>query len=326
MRKLLIYLAASAIVASCSANVKTKTGENTLIDRQDAELEDTVLSDGDGELASYFDGKDEKSRSYKKVAGLVWRYWNKHTDVYANDYNKMRPWHKKCEKELVRCFDSKHPGSTLSDYAKADSMLNDIEWIMDADSDMSTAGMINSLSVEISFNMYRIAAEYGQILSQDKGFADEIKAWKNLNDVMQDFCSGVVATQWFGGSGSGPAVMATKNGIYENRLEDLYRIRKDGQSSEVKASGDVASARSRLLRVVKETFSKVLTPADMKDDFMAAEIEQGYKDLYDEIKNAEARFEATLDKWLDTRNGYRSCTVKALEDMINMMSSTMNYE
>ena len=291
--------------------IDVKSGE----ENEDRPTTDSL--DNSDRLAFWFPHHDSLNSGLVSLAEVVWRL----DSAAANGNNKERDeWFAKCEKDLVRGFDSIHSGSTLSNYRKADSMLTEIEDFFKKDADLSTMGMIVNFDLQSSFLTYRISAESKQIMTYDPTI-DDSKNWDILQKAMTDFCVGVVLADWFGGSGAGPASIASRNSILEARYVDLKRIHKmclgeyPARITGTKEFGDHIDNRLtesivKFKKAVEQTSKSIGNPKEVKD-WLPEDRLNDYTNLYDKIQASKKPLIEALGKWLDSRDKTPKCAINA---------------
>lgn len=266
-----MLFAASLLIVACGnkrpwVSGEVQTGDSVRVSTgQTVVEEDENSTCGDEErLADRFPERDSINHRLVNVAEEIWHYGKGNDSIAAQAYNKeRRAWCKKCEHALVKCFNSDHPGSKLKPNEKADSMLDEIEAFFAEDEEYTTWGMIRSLDLQNSFLLYRITAKSMQIEERDKSFSTEIKAWEELQNGLERFCVGATQANWYGGSGIGPASLATYNSIYENRLNDLKRIYHQGRQDDGAPSGKLNMVGNKFRKAVEALAMSIKKPSEI---------------------------------------------------------------
>ena len=252
-------------------------------------------------LAFWFPRHDSLNHELVLLAEHLWKL----DSAAANgDINERNKWFRECETALIHGFDSIHPHSTVPNYVKADSMLSEIEAFFEEDADYSTMGMIVNFDLQNSFLIYRMTDETFQILEYEPLFRQEIEAWEYLHKAMNDFCLGIVNLDWFGGSGAGPASLATRNMIIQSRIDDMkniHRVYADDypmSATNIKHTIDVrlVKSKSEFVKAVEKVASAVSNVEESKD-YLPEDRLQDYKALYDKVQGAKSPLLQALNDW-----------------------------
>ena len=252
-------------------------------------------------LAFWFPRHDSLNHELVLLAEHLWKL----DSAAANgDINERNKWFRECETALIHGFDSIHPHSTVPNYVKADSMLSEIEAFFEEDADYSTMGMIVNFDLQNSFLIYRMTDETFQILEYEPLFRQEIEAWEYLHKAMNDFCLGIVNLDWFGGSGAGPASLATRNMIIQSRIDDMkniHRVYADDypmSATKIKHTIDVrlVKSKSEFVKAVEKVASAVSNVEESKD-YLPEDRLQDYKALYDKVQGAKSPLLQALNDW-----------------------------
>lgn len=252
-------------------------------------------------LAFWFPRHDSLNHELVLLAEHLWKL----DSAAANgDINERNKWFRECEMALIHGFDSIHPHSTVPNYVKADSMLSEIEAFFEEDADYSTMGMIVNFDLQNSFLIYRMTDETFQILEYEPLFRQEIEAWEYLHKAMNDFCLGIVNLDWFGGSGAGPASLATRNMIIQSRIDDMkniHRVYADDypmSATNIKHTIDVrlVKSKSEFVKAVEKVASAVSNVEESKD-YLPEDRLQDYKALYDKVQGAKSPLLQALNDW-----------------------------
>ena len=252
-------------------------------------------------LAFWFPRHDSLNHELVLLAEHLWKL----DSAAANgDINERNKWFRECETALIHGFDSIHPHSTVPNYVKADSMLSEIEAFFEEDADYSTMGMIVNFDLQNSFLIYRMTDETFQILEYEPLFRQEIEAWDHLHKAMNDFCLGIVNLDWFGGSGVGPASLATRNMIIQSRIDDMkniHRVYADDypmSATNIKHTIDVrlVKSKSEFVKAVEKVASAVSNVEESKD-YLPEDRLQDYKALYDKVQGAKSPLLQALNDW-----------------------------
>ena len=308
MRKFVFTFIAVMIlgcIVACLPKLRHSSPEQT---QSDTIASDSITNLNENEsdrLAFWFQHHDSVNHGLVLLAEHLWRL----DSAAANgDDEERNKWYKECESALIVGFDSLHPHSSLSNYVKADSMLSEIETFFEQDADYSTMGMIVNFDLQNSFLIYRLTAETIKILEYEPSFTIEIKAWDCLQEAMNEFCLGVVHLDWFGGSGVGPASLATRNMIIQSRIDDLKNIHRlyagdnHMQVTNINQTTDaqLVKSKSEFVKAVDKVASSVSDVEESKD-YLPEDRLSDYKTLYDKVQGSKSPLKRSLAEWQRTR-------------------------
>ena len=308
MRKFIFTFVAIIVIGIIIIHLPKGYNDISELKQSETTIKDcTSYSDEDDSdrLAFWFQHHDSVNHGLVIIAEYLW-----HLDsAAANGNNAERnKWYRKCEAALIHGFDSIHPHVSASNYVKADSMLSEIEAFFERDADYSTMGMIVNFDLQNSFLIYRMTAETAKILENEPSFTMEIEAWDCLQKAMNEFCLGIVHLDWFGGSGVGPASLATRNMIIQSRIDDLKNIHGlyAGNSTLAEVNNDNDSdvkftkSESEFSRAVDKVASSVSNVEDAKEYVLEDRLSD-YKALYDKVQSAKTPLVKSLDEWKRVR-------------------------
>lgn len=309
--KKFIFIVIAIIIAGIVVVTIPKHKEEAVVSKEEETIDSSAVAaskENSERLAFWFPHHDSLNHGLVLVAEELWRL-----DSAAANSNTIGRfiWHEKCEKALAHCFDSIHPGSSLSEIQKADSMLTEISAFFEQDADYSTMGMIVNISLQNDFMIYRLAAEASSIQKYEPSFADELNAWDSFQKALNDFCLGVVNWDWFGGSGAGPASLAERNELLQCRLQDLKRIHKlyrmDISNNRKDMGKDIdhhlIRAKKDFIKAVDKV-GKSITKDDDAKEYLSGERLDAYNALYDKIQTSRKTLVKALDDWLKVRNAF----------------------
>lgn len=314
MKKFIFIIIAVIVISIVVVAIPKHEEEKTVSQEAEETIDSAVVatSKEDSErLAFWFPHHDSLNHGLVLVAEELWRL-----DSAAANSNTIGRfvWYEKCEKALAHCFDSIHPGSSLSDIHKADSMLTEIAAFFEQDADYSTMGMIVNLDLQNDFLIYRMAAEASCIQKYEPSFVNELNAWDGFQKALNDFCLGVVNWDWFGGSGAGPASLAERNELLQCRLQDLKRIHKqflreyaihiyDHENISKDIDRHFVQARANFRKAVDKVGNSIIKDEDTKE-YLSDERLDAYNALYDKIHSSRKTLVKALDDWLKVRNTF----------------------
>ena len=308
MKKFIIIIIAVIVISIVVVAIPKHEEEKTVSQETEETIDSSAVaaSKEDTErLAFWFQHHDSTNHELVLLAELLWRL----DFAAANGNNAERnKWYKECESALILGFDSIHPHTSLSNYEKADSMLSEIETFFELDADYSTMGMIVNLDLQNSFLIYRMTAEAIQILHYEPSFTKEIEAWNRLQENMNAFCLGVVNLDWFGGSGAGPASLATRNMIIQSRIDDLKNIHGlyAGNSFLMEVNNDndfdakFTKSESEFSRAIDKVALSISNVEDAKEYLLEDRLSD-YKVLYDKVQGAKTPLVKSLKEWKRVR-------------------------
>ena len=324
--RFLIFVMALMCLASCKKDAAQK--DETLPVQQEY-----VGTDDPNKLAYWFPEKDSVNHGYVSVAEHLWILGREDERVDIFDYDVQMQWQKECEEVLVSCFDSIYPQSSLSSFEKSDSMVNVISRFFEEDAEETTMGMLINFDLTNSFLSYKIASLSKEILKYNENFVKEILKWNGIHPEMNDFCCGIVHLNWFGGSGAGPASLATMNAICSERIADLQHILNYYKNGDVPSSWSVESALYDFRKALEQTSGKATTTEKMKEAGLLNDEERAaaYDGIYQQMMKAKARLSDSIGGWVELRkelmqpNGQASkkSPEAITSDMLGRMAKTV---
>ena len=157
--KKFIFIVIAIIIVGIAIVAIPELRKTDPVVQESEETADTTSVSGDGEsdrLAFWFQHHDSLNHGLVSVAEELWKLDS--AAAHSNTIGRVM-WYEKCQKRLVACFDSIHPGSNLSEIQKADSMLTEIAAFFEQDADYTTMGMIVNIDLQNDFIIYRMDAE-----------------------------------------------------------------------------------------------------------------------------------------------------------------------
>lgn len=312
--KKFIFIVIAIIIVGIAIVAIPELRKNDSVVQESEETANTTSQNSDDEsdrLAFWFQHHDSLNHGLVSVAEELWKLDS--AAAHSSTIGRAM-WYEKCQKRLVTCFDSIHPGSNLSEIQKADSMLTEIAAFFEEDADYTTMGMIVNIDLQNDFITYRMAAEGSQILQYEQTFTEELNAWDGLQEALFAFCLSVVNWDWFGGSGAGPASLAEQNTILQCRLDDLKRVHKQYSKEfpvrlykrddiEKDIDAHLFKAKAEFEKTVDKVVSSIVKDDDVKD-YLAKEQLDAYNNLYDKIHTSQKPLIKALDDWLKVRNRF----------------------
>ena len=312
--KKFIFIVIAIIIVGIAVVAIPELRKTDPVVQESEETADTTSVSGDDEsdrLAFWFQHHDSLNHGLVSVAEELWKLDS--AAAHSSTIGRAM-WYEKCQKRLVACFDSIHPGSNLSEIQKADSMLTEIAAFFEQDADYTTMGMIVNIDLQNDFIIYRMAAEGSQIMKYEPTFTEELNAWDGLQEAMFAFCLSVVNWDWFGGSGAGPASLAEQNTILQCRFNDLKRVHKQysrdfpmrlysRDNIEKDIDAHLLKAKAEFEKSVEKVASAIVKDDDAKE-YLAKEQLEAYDNLYNKIQSLQKPLIKAFDNWLKVRNRF----------------------
>lgn len=175
-------------------------------------------------LAFWWKHHDSINHVLVMTADPLWQFGRQGQDLYDWDY--QMEWYNGCRTVLIHTYDSIHPGVSGTD--KDLLMLEEIIQFFQTRPDYSTMGMIIAYDLEEKFVKYKVIRHSKAIADTRKGlcFLKEIKAWNDLQRLLNKFTLNMMCLGWWCGSGAGPACTALACNITNQRLGDVERLDK----------------------------------------------------------------------------------------------------
>ena len=171
--------------------------------------------------------------NYKLVMLMDTLYRYVHTAQFSSSaLEDNTEWMNKYRNQLCRYYKVNQLGTdTISDYAKADTVIEASRKLWKLDSDGSTAGLTISNGIERTRLIFQQYNEYVRLLELcetdgQKGLLkDEFKAWIDLNTLMSEIYSDCVYLRYWGGSITGPVRSAGILQILESHISMYQKDR-----------------------------------------------------------------------------------------------------
>ena len=153
-----------------------------------------------------------------------------HTDSLSSlTFKKDLKWMNEYRKKLCKYYNANKLGTdSISQYAKADTVIEASRKLWKLDSDDSTMGMNVRNGVEYSHLVFQQFNEYAQLLDickteqQKKLLKDEITAWYELEELLSKAYTGCTYLTYWGGSCASSTSSAGMLKIMESHIT-LYR-------------------------------------------------------------------------------------------------------
>lgn len=221
-------------------------------------------------------------------------------------------WMNKYRNQLCRYYKVNQLGTdTISDYAKADTVIEASRKLWKLDSDGSTAGLAISNGVEYTRLIFQQYNEYARLLElcetdRQKGLLkDEFKAWIDLNTLMSEFFSDCVYLRYWGGSITGPVYSAGILQILESHISMYQKDRSllNDNFYLYKDNGVFMECAKNLLL---ECCQSALKEYVYEDEDM--ERYEGYKELTTVAQQKVSTLPTVISKWIKARESWANET------------------
>lgn len=286
-------------------------------------------------IGFWFQDKDSIDHKLIEVADVLWRFGRfDSTDI--NDFDNLLVWQQECERALVHCIDSIHPGLPLPSFEKADTMVNLLENFLLDDSDLSTMGILISEDTRGCFYRYKEVSLGKKIIEEYPEFENEIRAYNSFYSKISEHLT--LMTGLWGGTRSISQRVLNIIQLREARIIDLQNINNYVHSN-------VEYVNSIFLNVAHDLFVQSMEIAknqcklDSTEEswFSEYEIERIKKDIDEINKNQDCIIEL-FEKWyatrlevkLEQRNPYESamyysCTAELILQLSKVLAAAIDY-
>lgn len=236
-------------------------------------------------------------------------YQHVRTDSFPMPVRDEERWMATFRQRLSCYYDIHQMGSdTISEYAKADSVLNEGVRLIELDEDWSTMGAIVKLDVESDFDRLK---EYG-LLSRfiDSCEEDQIKdliyeewsLYEELLGYMYTINSGIVHLHFWGGSITGPKIAEKALLLSEIRNEMYENIIKICNRESINDHGVyLNSADLMLFDCLDKTIETIINETkegQAKHHYMEDDEERRYYEEAEEVKNNIEEMRPLVKKWI----------------------------
>lgn len=248
--------------------------------------------------------------NYKLVMLMDTLYRYVHTAQFSSSaLEDNTEWMNKYRNQLCRYYKVNQLGTdTISNYAKADTVIEASRKLWKLDSDGSTAGLTISNGIERTRLIFQQYNEYVRLLELcetdgQKGLLkDEFKAWIDLNTLMSEIYSDCVYLRYWGGSITGPVrsagilqILKSHISMYQkdrSLLNDNFYLYKD--------NGVFMECAKNLLLDCCQSALKEYVYEDEKSE--------SYKELTTVAKQKVSTLPIVIGKWIKARESWANET------------------
>ena len=230
-------------------------------------------------------------------------YQHVNADSVITDAKTEDAWMAQYRAKLVNYFDSRNGGGTsLSDYEKVDSVLNEGIRLIELDDDWSTMGMIVKLDTE---NVFELCREYNllaQLLERcEKSECKDLlyserKSFEEMSDKLLTILNRLTHLNYWHGTIAVPIychqsleVSMARNAFYRNLLNVL-----DGQYHGEKVD---ASPKQKLMSVC-DTMIKDIANDSFEDIGNGEEDKALLNEYLEDAKTGAKALEPAMTRWL----------------------------
>lgn len=248
--------------------------------------------------------------NYKLVMLMDTLYRYVHTAQFSSSaLEDNTEWMNKYRNQLCRYYKVNQLGTdTISDYAKADTVIEASRKLWKLDSDGSTAGLTISNGIERTRLIFQQYNEYVRLLELcetdgQKGLLkDEFKAWIDLNTLMSEIYSDCVYLRYWGGSITGPLRSAGILQILESHISMYQKDRSllNDNFYLYKDNGVFMECAKNLLQDCCQSALKEYVYEDEKSE--------SYKELTTVAKQKVSTLPIVIGKWIKARESWANET------------------
>ena len=248
--------------------------------------------------------------NYKLVMLMDTLYRYVHTAQFSSSaLEDNTEWMNKYRNQLCRYYKVNQLGTdTISNYAKADTVIEASRKLWKLDSDGSTAGLTISNGIERTRLIFQQYNEYVRLLELcetdgQKGLLkDEFKAWIDLNTLMSEIYSDCVYLRYWGGSITGPVRSAGILQILESHISMYKKDRSllNDNFYLYKDNGVFMECAKNLLLDCCQSALKEYVYEDEKSE--------SYKELTTVAKQKVSTLPIVIGKWIKARESWANET------------------
>lgn len=233
-------------------------------------------------------------------------YQYAHTDSLSSlTFEKNLKWMNEYRKRLCKYYNANKLGTnTISQYAKADTVIEASRKLWELDSDDSTMGMNVNNRVEYTRLVFQQFNEYAQLLDickteqQRKLLKDEIMAWYELEELLSKAYTDCTYLKYWGGSCASSASSAGMLKILESHIT-LYRRNK----SILKNDFETWNNQGVYLECVKELPVNCFL-IKLKESIYEEENENDYAELLKTTKKDISELSFRINKWITAHQAW----------------------
>lgn len=223
-----------------------------------------------------------------------------HTDSLSSlTFEKNLKWMNEYRKRLCKYYNANKLGTnTISQYAKADTVIEASRKLWELDSDDSTMGMNVNNRVEYTRLVFQQFNEYAQLLDicktkqQRKLLKDEIMAWYELEELLSKAYTDCTYLKYWGGSCASSASSAGMLKILESHIT-LYRRDKSILKNNLKTWNN----QGIYLECVKELPVNCFL-IKLKESIYEEENGNDYAELLKTTKKDISELSSRINKWI----------------------------
>lgn len=233
-------------------------------------------------------------------------YQYAHTDSLSSlTFEKNLKWMNEYRKRLCKYYNANKLGTnTISQYAKADTVIEASRKLWELDSDDSTMGMNVNNRVEYTRLVFQQFNEYAQLLDickteqQRKLLKDEIMAWYELEELLSKAYTDCTYLKYWSGSCASSASSAGILKILESHIT-LYRRDK----SILENDFETWNNQGIYLECVKELPVNCFL-IKLKESIYEEENENDYAELLKTTKKDISELSFRINKWITAHQAW----------------------
>lgn len=233
-------------------------------------------------------------------------YQYAHTDSLSSlTFEKNLKWMNEYRKRLCKYYNANKLGTnTISQYAKADTVIEASRKLWELDSDDSTMGMNVNNRVEYTRLVFQQFNEYAQLLDicktkqQRKLLKDEIMAWYELEELLSKAYTDCTYLKYWGGSCASSASSAGMLKILESHIT-LYRRDK----SILENDFETWNNQGIYLECVKELPVNCFL-IKLKESIYEEENGNDYAELLKTTKKDISELSSRINKWITAHQAW----------------------
>lgn len=229
-----------------------------------------------------------------------------HTDSLSSlTFENDLKWMNEYRKKLCKYYNTNKLGTdTISQYAKADTVIEASRKLWELDSDDSTMGMNVRNGVEYTRLVFQQFNEYAQLLDickteqQRNLLMDEITAWYELEELLSKAYTDCTYLKYWGGSCASSASSAGMLKILESHIT-LYRRDK----SILKNDFEIWNNQGIYLECVKELPVNCFL-IKLKESIYEEENGNDYAELLRTTKKDISELSSRINKWITAHQAW----------------------
>lgn len=229
-----------------------------------------------------------------------------HTDSLSSlTFENDLKWMNEYRKKLCKYYNTNKLGTdTISQYAKADTVIEASRKLWELDSDDSTMGMNVRNGVEYTRLIFQQFNEYAQLLDickteqQRKLLKDEITAWYELEELLSKAYTDCTYLKYWGGSCASSASSAGMLKILESHIT-LYRRDK----SILENDFEIWNNQGIYLECVKELPVNCFL-IKLKESIYEEENGNDYAELLKTTKKDISELSSRINKWITAHQAW----------------------